>query len=402
MPGGQGGNDIWMSKFDKKNNKWGDPTNLGPEINTPGEEVWPFIHDDGTLYFSSDGHLGMGGVDIFKAEKKGEDKWGNVTNLKFPINSAADDFGIIFEGKKERGYLSSNREGTKGKDDIWQFTLPPLFFVIEGVVTDCKFKEVVPGVTIKLVGSDGSSVETKTDATGYYRFAENGQDRFVNPGTSYVISTSVGTDIKTQLAPLGFLNSSDKAKETTVGVEEAKTFKHDFCLTPIEKEIRFPDVLYDLGKYDLRDASKDSLDFLYQTLVDNPTLVIELSSHTDYRDHKINQTLSENRAKACVDYLVSKGIPAERMVPKGYAESRPVVISDSTKKVPSGKQVPVGTILTPKWIDTNYPEKKNKEDYEYVMQLNRRTVFSVLRKDYVNPNAPKDVPKKEKKEEDEE
>ncbi len=402
MPGGQGGNDIWYSKYDKKNNKWGDPVNLGPDINTPGEEVWPFLHDDGTLYFSSDGHLGMGGLDIFKAEKKGDDKWGNVTNLKYPINSAADDFAIIFEGKKERGYFSSNREGTKGKDDIWSFALPPLLFVIEGVVTDCKFKETIPGVTIKLVGSDGSSVETKTDAAGYYKFAENGQDRFVNPGTSYVITTSVGAEVKTVQAPLGFLNSSDKAKETTVGEELAKTFKHDFCLIPIEKEIRFPDVLYDLGKFDLRPESKDSLDFLYQTLIDNPNLVIELSSHTDYRDHKINQVLSENRAKACVEYLISKGIPAERMVPKGYAESRPVVIEDTTHKAPSGKILAKGSVLSPKWIDTNFPEKKNKEDYEYVMQLNRRTVFSVLRKDYVNPNAPKEEIKKEKKEDDDE
>ena len=171
---------------------------------------------------------------------------------------------------------------------------------------------------------------------------------------------------------------------------------------PIEKEIRFPDVLYDLGKYDLRPESKDSLDFLYQTLIDNPNLVIELSSHTDYRDHKINQVLSENRAKACVEYLISKGIPAERMVPKGYAESRPVVIEDTTHKVPSGKILTKGSVLSPKWIDTNFPEKKNKEDYEYVMQLNRRTVFSVLRKDYVNPNAPKEEIKKEKKEDDDE
>ena len=391
MPGGQGGNDIWMSKYDKKNKKWATPINLGPNINTPGNDVWPFIHEDGTLYFSSDGHLGMGGLDIFKAEKKGEDQWANVTNMKYPVNSAADDFGIIFEGKKERGYLSSNREGTKGKDDIWQFVLPPLLFTIEGVVTDCKFKETVPNVTIKLVGSDGSSVEAKTDAAGYYKFAENGQDRFINPGTSYIISTSVAPDVKTQLAPLGFLNSSDKAKETTVGVEEAKTFKHDFCLVPIEREIRFPDVLFDLAKYDLRPESKDSLDFLYQTLVDNPTLVIELSAHTDYRDPKKNQELSENRAKACVDYLVSKGIPTERMVPKGYAASRPLEVKDSTGKVLY--------TLTQKYID-NISKGKSKEEYEALMQKNRRTVFSVLRKDYVNPNAPKEDPKKDAKKED--
>jgi peptidoglycan-associated lipoprotein len=130
MPGGQGDKDIWITKYDKKEKKWGTPTNLGPDINTPGKEVYPFVHDDGTLYFSSDSHLGMGGWDIFKAEKKGEDKWGNVVNMRYPINSAGDDFGIIFEGKQERGYLSSNRQGTKGADDIWSFVLPPLIFTI--------------------------------------------------------------------------------------------------------------------------------------------------------------------------------------------------------------------------------------------------------------------------------
>ncbi len=385
MPGGQGDNDIWVSKYDKKTKKWGTPTNLGPGINTPGNDVYPFVHDDGTLYFSSTGHLGMGGLDIFKAEKKGEDQWANVTNMKYPINSAGDDFGIIFEGKKERGYLSSNREGTKGADDIWSFVLPPLIFTIDGVVTDCKFKETIAGVTIKLVGSDGSSVETKTDAAGYYKFADNGTARYVNANTSYVITTQVANDIKTLQASAGFLNSSEKAKETTVGVEEAKIFKHDFCLVPIQKEIRFPDVLYDLGKADLRPESKDSLNFLYATLIDNPTFVIELSSHTDYRgSDPANQKLSEARAKSCVDYLVSKGIPSARMVPKGYGEKRPLEIQDAEGKV----------IYT---LSETYINKQTKgqpkEVYEALMQKNRRTVFSVLRKNFVDPNAPKEAPK---------
>jgi peptidoglycan-associated lipoprotein len=385
MSGGQGDNDIWMSKYDKKSKKWGTPTNLGPAINTAGNEQYPFIHDDGTLYFASNGHLGMGGLDIFKAEKKGDDQWANVTNMKYPINSAGDDFGIIFEGKKERGYLSSNREGTKGADDIWSFVLPPLLFTIEGVVTDCLYKETVPGVTVKLVGSDGSSVETKTDAAGYYKFAENGTARYVNPNTSYVITTQVGPDVKTTQATLGFLNSSDKVKETTVGVEEAKVFKHDFCLAPIKKEMRFPDVLYDLGKADLRPESKDSLNFLYQTLIDNPNITIELSSHTDYRGSDVaNQKLSEARAKSCVDYLISKGIPAERMTPKGYGEKSPLEVDTDL----DGK---VDYTLSEAYINKQ-SKGQPKDVFEALMQKNRRTVFKVLRKDYVDPNAPKDVP----------
>ena len=404
IPGGFGGNDIWMSKYDKGKHKWGDPTNLGSNINTAGEEVWPFIHEDGTFYFSSDGQLGMGGLDIFRAEKMGEDKWANVSNMKFPINSAADDFGIIFEGKKERGYLSSNREGTKGADDIWSFVMPPLLFALDGIVKDCKYKEVIPGVTIKLVGSDGSSVETKTDAAGHYLFAENGQDRYINPGTSYTIYTQVGNDVMTAEAKFGFLNSSEKAKETTVGEDQGKSFTHNFCLVPIEKEIRFPAVLYDLGKANLRPESKDSLDFLYQTLIDNPTFVIELSAHTDYRDTDVNnQKLSGRRADSCVTYLVSRGIPAERMKPKGYGEAVPSTVDIDGVVTPSGKPLAKGTVLSQKYIDATFPVSKGKDDYEFVMQKNRRTVFSVLSKDYVDPNAPKEAPKAPKKaEEDEE
>lgn len=385
MPGGQGENDLWMTNYNKKEKKWETPVNLGPTINTAGNEVFPFIHDDGTLYFSSDGQLGMGGLDIFKAEKKGKGEWTNVTNLRFPLNSAGDDFGIIFEGAKERGYLSSNREGTKGADDLWSFVLPPLLFTVTGTVTDCKFKDPIEGVVVKLVGSDGSSVETKTDSEGKYKFAENGTSaRFINPNVSYEITTQVGNNVVTKKAELGFVNSSAKLKVTTVGVEEAKTFKGlNFCLVPIEREIRFPDVLYDLGQSTLRAESQDSLNFLYNTLVDNPTFVIELSAHTDSRGGDAdNLKLSDARAKSCFDYLVSKGIPAERMVPKGYGKKRLLVTDAEINKM--------GT----------------KEEKEAAHQRNRRTVFSVLRKDYVNPNAPKEVPKtqqvKPKTEEEEE
>jgi peptidoglycan-associated lipoprotein len=385
MAGGQGENDIWISKYDKKAKKWSNPTNLGAGINTAGNDVFPFLHEDGTLYFSSNGHLGMGGLDIFKAEKKGDDQWSNVTNMKSPINSASDDFAIVFEGKKERGYLSSNREGTKGSDDIWSFVLPPLLFTIDGVVSDCKFKEVIPGAIVKLLGSDGTSVETKTDAAGYYKFADNGSGRYVNPNTSYVITVSVPNDLKTAEAPKGFLASSDKPKETTVGLEEGKNFKHDFCLVPIEKEIRFPDVQYDLGKWDILPQYQDSLNFLYNTLIDNPTFVIELSSHTDYRgDDKSNQILSEKRAKSCVDYLISKGINPARLKAKGSGEKSPLAVdTDGDQKA--------DVTLTEAYIK-KVTKGKSKEEFEAIMRKNRRTVFSVLSKDFVDPNAPKEAP----------
>jgi len=385
LPGGQGDKDLWMSKFDKKEKKWGPPTNLGSTINTPQKEVFPFLHDDGTLYFSSDGHLGMGGWDIFKAEKKGDDSWGNVTNMRYPVNSAGDDFGIIFEGTKERGYLSSNREGTKGSDDIWSFVLPPLLYTIEGVVTDCRFKEVVPGVAMKLLGSDGSTAEVKTDSAGVYKFAENGAGRYVNAGTSYVIATDVGPEVKTKQAPKGFLTSVEQAKETTVGVEESKIFKHDFCLTPIERDIYFANVFYELGKATLTQQAKDSLIGLVDILNVNPKIVIELSSHTDYRGSDVfNQKLSQARAKSCVDFLIEQGINPKRLVPKGYGEKLPVEVKDANGVVLYS--------LTEAYI-VKETKGKSKEEYEAIMALNRRTVFKVLSRDFVDPNAPKEVPK---------
>jgi peptidoglycan-associated lipoprotein len=275
--------------------------------------------------------------------------------------------------------------------------MPPMLFTLDGVIKDCVNGEVIEGVVVKLVGSDGSSVETKTDKAGHYLFAENGNDRYIQAGTTYTISTSVGKDLVTTEAPFGFFNSSEKPKISTLQEDKGKAFTENFCLKPITKVVRFPRVEYDLGKADIRPESKDSLNFLYQTLIDNPTFVIELAAHTDYRDSdEKNQILSEHRADSCVAYLVSKGIPAERMKPKGYGEGSPSVL-DKEMKLPSGRVLPAGTVLSEKWIDKEVPLAKNKDDYEYVMQTNRRTVFSVLSKDYVNPNAPKEDPKKKKK-----
>jgi peptidoglycan-associated lipoprotein len=253
MPGGMGGYDLWASTKGKgKGSEWSAPVNLGPSINTAGHEFFPFIHEDGTLYFSSDGHIGMGGLDIFKAEKKGtEAQWANVTNMRAPINSENDDFGIIFEGTKERGYLTSNREGGKGADDIYSFVLPPLVFKLEGVVTDCENKVPLENVTVNILGSDGYAQEIKTDKAGYYSIA-------LQPNLSYVVSTDGKNVTKTTYAEK-YLNTPDKGKVTTVGEEESKTFKKDFCLKPATNEIRFPAVLYDLGKATLRPESKDSL-----------------------------------------------------------------------------------------------------------------------------------------------
>ena len=382
---GYDGLDLYYVTWDAKAKVWSSrPTNLGPDINTEGDEAFPFLRSDGTLYFASTEHLGMGGFDIFRAEASGTNKWTKPENLQYPINSSGDDFAIIFEGDKERGYFTSNRAGGKGGDDIYAFILPPLLYMLEGYVTEELTKLPVPGATVKLVGSDNTSFELKSDEKGYYKYETNGQSRYLNSNTSYVVSASA-LDVKTPDFPDGLLGNP-KAKITTVGLTESANFRQDFVLKKIVKEMRMPLVLFNLDKYDLAHPSnpKDSLEFLVKVMSESPNITVELSAHTDYRsDAKYNQTLSFNRAKTCVDYLITeKGIDPNRISPAGYGESRPSVLQTDVT-VPSGKIVPIETILSQKWIDKEFPVKKNKDDYEYLMQINRRVVFTILRKDYV-------------------
>ncbi len=373
MTGVMGGtkSDLWMSTYDKKSKKWNKPTNLGATINTNGREGFPYLSEKGDLYYSSDGLLGMGGLDIFMAPKQGNDwKWGTPANLQYPMNSSKDDFGIVFDGLKEKGYLTSDREGTKGADDIWSFYLPPLVFKLDGTVTDCKYgpSVTVEGAVVRMVGSDGSALEDTCGKDGKYHFD-------LDPEVSYVLTVFGDKGHSPKAEAYLNLPDKDKGKLTTVGEMVSKNWTLDFCLVPAEMEIRFPAVLYDLGKATLRPESKDSLNFLYQTLIDNPSAIIEIGSHTDSRgSDAANQKLSEARAKACVDYLVQeKKIAPERLKFVGYGEKRPLKMAD-------------GNVLTEKYIMS----KKTKQEQEALHQLNRRTAFRVLSWDYVDPNAPKD------------
>ncbi|MCF8278660.1 MAG: OmpA family protein [Flavobacteriales bacterium] len=352
--GGKGGRDLWKSKFDDEKKRWGKPVNV-EAVNTPGDEMYPFIHNDGTLYFASNGHVGMGGLDIFMAEAQGE-TWGNITNMRSPINSSGDDFAIIFEKEQEKGFFTSNREDGKGSDDIYSFLLPALKFTLSGTVSDFKSKKPVGGATVSIVGTDGSSLETTTDANGRYTFD-------LAPATSYVITAGKKD---------AYLNKTGKT--TTVGFEEDKDLIHDFELDPINKVIDLPNIFYDLGKWDLRPESKVSLDGLIETLNDNPTIVIELGSHTDTRaSDSYNLSLSQKRAQSVVDYLIENDIAEARLVAKGYGETTPKVL-----------EVQVGEFAKGSVINDAFIAKLATEELkEEAHQLNRRTEFKVLRNDYV-------------------
>jgi len=357
LPGGYGGNDIWMMKRVKKTKPFGEPINLGEEINTPGNEVYPTIRTNGELYFSSDYHVGMGGLDIFKAVlDKNSGKY-TVTNLKYPINSAADDFSIIFKGNKEQGFFTSSRPGGKGAEDIYQFTLPPLQFTIKGVVMDEKTEKPLVGSKIELRGGDGDVQEAITAADGSYEFK-------LKPNVDYQLKASMDK----------YLNG--KAGESTKGIEEDKDFIVNIGLKSVWVPIKLPNIFYELGKAELLPESMASLDDLIEILNDNPNITIELGAHTDFRgSDKANQNLAQRRAQSVVDYLISKGIAKDRLVAKGYGESSPASVDkEDTERYDFLKE---GDILSEEFI-----RALPADDKETAHQLNRRTEFRVLKTDY--------------------
>ena len=350
MSGGYGGNDLWITTKEKRN-AWSTPINLGPAVNTPGDEQFPFLHESGDLYFASNGHAGMGGLDIFVANKNESDVYSVVSNLKYPINSASDDFGIIVERSSERGYLTSNRKGGKGGDDIYQFELPKLEFDAKGTITDSKTGEILTAVLVKLTSSDSLIYTLITDNTGLYRKTD------IQPITTYEIF----------IEHEGYLNKSTSF--TTQDIHENKTFVIDLQLDPIKKEIVLPRIEYDFAKWDLRPQSIVDLDLLVETLNDNPEIVIELTSHTDFRgSEKQNIELSQKRADVCIDYLISKGIQKERLIAVGKGESIPFVIINKDGRFKEGD------VLTKSYIK-KIKFRKNKEKAH---QYNRRTTFKVL------------------------
>lgn len=306
MPGGYGGKDLWMVTYTKRTRTWGDPVNLGPTINTEGDEVFPFLHEDGTLYFSSNGHVGLGGLDIFYTTGSGID-WGDPVNMKSPINSAEDDFSIILEKGKERGYFASTREGGRGQDDIYRFYMTPLVFTLSGVVRDQKTNQILPNTTITITSSsDTGRIILKTDNSGSYKLT-------IKEKTDYEL-----------FAAKQYFYDSKLEFQTTKGLEVSTDLIQDFKLIPFNFDslIKLEGIYYGLDSADIRPAAKVILDELIMTLNKYPNLRIELGSHTDCRaDSLYNIGLSQRRADSAVYYLVSRGIDKDRLIARGYGEN---------------------------------------------------------------------------------
>ncbi|MCW5908607.1 MAG: OmpA family protein [Chitinophagales bacterium] len=316
MEGGIGGSDIWV--MTKSGSQWGEPKNLGGGINTVFDELFP-TENNGLLYFSSDGYAGYGGLDIYSSANT-NGTWSKPANLKAPFNSSGDDFFITYL-KDGSGYLTSNRTGGAGGDDIYNFYLTPVSLTVKGKVTDVDDNRPLAGATIYIATADGHVDSTTTNANG-----------------EYIFNLDKDQDYKISVSNPGYFG--DSRKLTTQGEKFSKEFSkatgynYDFAIKKIPKtEIKIDNIYYDYDSYNLREESKPSLDILVKLLEDTPGALVQINSHTDERGKQdYNQKLSENRAKSVVDYLISKGISEGRLTWKGFGFSQPVVKGAKTEE----------------------------------------------------------------------
>ncbi|MBR4155434.1 MAG: OmpA family protein [Bacteroidales bacterium] len=361
---GMGGKDIWMSERESTSEKFGRPRNLGAIINTEGDELYPYMRNDSTLYFASDGHGGMGGLDIYVTTLDSLGEWSAPVNLKSPINSIGNDYGITFHPAEERGFFISNRDVKNGlDDDIYYFIEPPILFTINGTIKNQSSLQFVEGASVRLSGSDGSNYTTNSSEKGNFLFT-NSQ---IKLGNTYILT----------IEKKNFFSLTDTI--STVGLEFSRDFNEEYQISVIpDAPIILPDILYELSKWELKPQFEDSLRGLIELLQVNPNITIELGSHTDSRDtHERNDILSQRRAQSVCDYLVIRGIDPFRLTAKGYGERMPrKLLKDYTY---NGFTIPAGTTLTDEYIK-GLP---NDETKEFAHQLNRRSEFRVISKDYI-------------------
>jgi outer membrane protein OmpA-like peptidoglycan-associated protein len=356
MPGGQGGLDIWRVQVLSAGN-YGPVENLGATINTEGDEMFPTFRPNGDLYFSSDGHAGMGGLDIFIA-KIGEDKKWRLEHPGFPLNSQGDDFGMTFEGPHNRGFFCSNRGDGRGWDHIFSFEKPEIVQTIKGWVYEMDGYEL-PAAQVFMVGNDGTNLKLSVKSDGSF-------EQVIDDGVEYVLLATCK----------GYLNHKEELKAES-RLTDSKEHVLQFPLASIVAPVMIDNIFYDYDKATLRPESTTALDELVKLLNENPNVTIELSAHCDYRGGlEYNRRLALRRAQTVVDYLIEHGIASDRLTPMGYGKEKPKTIRK--KQVQQYPWLKDGDVLTEEFI----ANLDDKEKQEICNQLNRRTEFIVLRTTY--------------------
>ena len=364
MPGGLGGYDIWRVRLTTSG--VGGVENLGAPVNTPGDEMFPTFRPNGDLYFSSNGHEGMGGLDIYIARVKdnisSEDTLSyhtsryTIVHPGYPLNSQGDDFGMTFEGLKNQGFFSSNRGDGKGWDHIYSFYNPEIIQTVKGWVYEKDGYEL-PAAQVYMIGNDGTNLKLSVKGDGSFT-------QEIKAGVDYVF---LGTC-------KGFLNHQEQLRVEPV--KKSEEYVLQFPLANIMAPVLIDNIFYDFDKATLRPESKEALDQLVKLLEENPNVTIELSAHTDYRgSSEYNKRLSQRRAESVIRYLIEHGIAADRLTPVGYGKETPKIIRRKlTEKYPFLKE---NDVLTEEYIKT-----MGEEEQELCNQLNRRTEFRVLRTTY--------------------
>ncbi|MFV0391899.1 MAG: OmpA family protein [Paludibacteraceae bacterium] len=358
-PGGFGGKDIWRTKLEGAKPTYVE--NLGSEINTESDEMFPTFKPDGTLFFSSNGHPGIGGLDIFQATiTQNEDSTSSweVENMGMPLNSTADDFGMTFAGESNSGFFSSNRNESRGYDALWSFDLPELEYFLEGKIL-ARNGNSISDARINIVGNDGENARINAKGDGSYRF-----------------KLKTGVDYQLQASASDYLNLRDSISTRVVDTKKSQTFVRNFMLTPTFNSVKLDNIYYDFDKATLRPESKEGLDALIDMMKENPNITIELSSHTDYKGNdEYNRKLSARRAQSVIDYMISAGIGAARLTAIGYGEAKPFVIDKITHQLYAF--LPEDTELTEAFVNTLPPDEQ-----ETTNQINRRTEFRVVSTNY--------------------
>ena len=380
MPGGKGGLDIWRVRITPAG--FGGVENLGEPVNTAGDEEFPTFRTNGDLYFSSNGHPGLGGLDIFIA-KVGKDRRYHLSHPGFPLNSQGDDFGMTFEGPYNRGFFSSNRGDGRGWDHIYSFENPEITQTVKGWVYEMDGYEL-PSATVYCIGDDGTNERLTVHSDGSFT-------KLLNPGVTYLFMATCK----------GYLNHQEEIKALP-NPRESTDSTLQFALANISAPTLIDNIFYDFNKATLRDSSKTALDHLVALLKENGNVTIELSAHCDYKGSaEYNKRLSQRRAEAVVAYLIQHGIAADRLTPVGYGKEKPKIIKK--KLTEKYKWLREGDVLTPEFIQ----KLKDKSKEEICNQLNRRTEFTVLRttygmfdKDGKLKNIPKPKPQKDANTED--
>ncbi|RAU84448.1 OmpA family protein [Pontibacter arcticus] len=311
MPGGLGDTDIYYA-VKKSDGTWGKPVNAGTTINTPRRESFPYVDANGKLFFASDGHAGLGGLDVFAAEGE-HANWTTVKNVGFPVNSSKNDYGIMFTEAGKKGLISSNRDAENGTDDIYEFKMlgRPVVIAVSTAerAQNAKKRNVyLPLANVRLaILQQGikDSIVVMSDNKGQYTFKARVGDNY----------TTIGT--KPAYLKQEAITKVEEAAGDTIKVAMI------FDRNELQKPVVLENIYYDLDKWAIRPDAAKELDKLVIVLKNNPAINIELSSHTDSREtKKYNQLLSERRAKAAVDYIISQGIDKARLKSKGYGETR--------------------------------------------------------------------------------